>query len=92
MASINEFTYDLAITPKVSVKFRYIDALSLLRNPEKLSNILQKIDPQNGSQIDIRNFGKVALTANQILWSYTALVVIGEYQNLLVYRTNPSYS
>ena len=84
MATINDFTYDLMVSPSTSLQLRFIDALSLLRNPNKLGSVLQNIDSGNGLGIDIKNFGKVALTADQILWAYTALLVIGEYQNLLI--------
>lgn len=86
MATVNDFQFDLYVDSDRFIPFRFIDALSLLRNSSRLSSILTKIDSNMGRNIDIKNLGKVALSSDQILWSFVALAAIAEYPNLLAAR------
>jgi hypothetical protein len=85
MSSINEFVYRLQITDDGFVEMRFIDALSLLKNPPKLEVILRRIcnNPPNPERLR-NNFGRVPLTGDEALWVYVALACLGEFENLVL--------
>jgi len=85
MSSINEFVYRLQITDDGFVEMRFIDALSLLKNPSKLGTILGRICSNPPSPESLRtNFGRVPLTGDEALWVYVALTCLGEFENLVL--------
>ena len=76
--TINDFYFDLQMSPTFGDNFQFVDALTLLKNPESLNTILTALLGGEGA-VDLNK----DLSARQALWAVVALNAIHKYLVLL---------
>lgn len=77
--TINDFYFDLQMSGTFGDNFQFVDALTLLKNPESLNVILKAL---LGSE-DTVDLNK-DMSARQALWAVVALNAIDRYTDLLL--------
>lgn len=76
--TINDFYFDLQMSPTFGDNFQFVDALTLLKNPESLNIVLTAL--LAGEQpVDLNK----EMSARQALWAVVALNAIHKYIALL---------